>query len=426
MSRPIVRNLCVCVSLLFFNFAVYAQGESLENQAAIDLSEALERTMAKNPDLSVFGYQIEAAEGVLQQAGPAPNPELAVEVEDVLGTDDFSGVERAQTIVTLGWVLERSRRQRRIDAANANVSLNTVDVEIMRLDVAAQTARLFVICLAYQGRLINGGEAVSQAQETVEAVRVRVAASRALEADLARAEAELARAELVEEDYEHELLSAYHRLAAQWGQTQPDFNSVRGDLSTLPVAEAFETLLASVEKNPELARFMSQQRLDETELELVQERAKPSWRVYTGLRRIGFTDDIVLVGGISVPLAVRNRNQGQISEARANLARTEAETTAARVRVKTSLYVLYQEFLHSLHLAERLSNDVVPRLERALTDTQRAYELGRYSYLEWSVVQAELLEANNDLLEASVDAHQIIIEIERLTGERFTLPTPNQ
>ena len=88
--------------------------------------------------------------------------------------------------------------------------------------------------------------------------------------------------------------------------------------------------------------------------------------------------------------------------------------------------LLYQEFLHSLHLAERLSNDVVPRLERALTDTQRAYELGRYSYLEWSVVQAELLEANNDLLEASVDAHQIIIEIERLTGERFTLPTPNQ
>ena len=125
-------------------------------------------------------------------------------------------------------------------------------------------------------------------------------------------------------------------------------------------------------------------------------------------------------------MTVRNRNQGQISEARANLARTGAETTAARVRVETSLYVLYQEFLHSVHIAERLSNDVVPRLERALTDTQRAYELGRYSYLEWRVVQAELLEANNDLLETSVDAHRIIIEIERLTGVRFTQPAPNQ
>ena len=90
------------------------------------------------------------------------------------------------------------------------------------------------------------------------------------------------------------------------------------------------------------------------------------------------------------------------------------------------MYVLNQEFLHSLHLAKRLSDDVVPRFERALTDTQRAYELGRYSYLEWSLVQAELLKANNDLLEASVDAHRIVIEIERLTGERFALPPPIQ
>ena len=414
----------LCLSIICL--PVHAQNEPPENQVAIDLSEAIARTVAKNPELSVLGYQIEAAEGMLQQAGLAPNPELSVVIEDALGTDEFSGVERAQTTITLAWMLERGKRQRRIEAANANVSLRTVDAEIMRLDVAAQTARLFLICLAYQGRLINSAEAVSQAQNTVAAVGVRVAAGRAPEADLARAEAELARTELVEEDYEHELLSAYRRLAAQWGQTQPDFNSVNGDLSLLPVAETFETLLVNVKRNPELARFMSQQRLYETELELVQARAKPNWRVYTGLRRFGDTNDIALVGGISIPLTVRNRNQGQISEARANLSSTEAETNAARIRVETSLYVLYQEFLHSLHLNKRLSEDVVPRLESALADTQRAYELGRYSYLEWSLVQAELLKANNDLLEASVDAHRIVIEIERLTGERFALPAPIQ
>jgi outer membrane protein, heavy metal efflux system len=426
MSCRIMHSLRVCLCLLTICLSAHAQDEPLENQVVIDLSEAIARTVAMNPGLSALGYQIEAAEGILQQAGLAPNPELSVVVEDVLGTDEFSGVERAQTTISLAWMLERGKRQRRIDAANANVSLRAVDAEIMRLDVAAQTARLFLICLAYQARLINSAEAVSQAQNTAEAVRVRVAASRAPEADLARAEAALARAELVKEDYEHELLSAYHQLAAQWGQTQPDFNSIKGDLSSLPVAKAFETLLAGIEKNPELARFMSQQRLDQSELELVQARAKPNWRVYAGLRRIGDTSDTALVGGISIPLAVRNRNQGQISAARANLSRTEAETNAARIRIETSLYVLNQEFLHSLHLAKRLSDDVVPRFERALTDTQRAYELGRYSYLEWSLVQAELLKANNDLLEASVDAHRIVIEIERLTGERFALPPPIQ
>jgi cobalt-zinc-cadmium efflux system outer membrane protein len=426
MCCPIVRTLGVYLFLSIISTLVCAQTGPAEDLPAIDLSDALARTLARNPELAVLGYQVDAAEGMLQQAGLAPNPELGVIVEDVFGTDNFNGVELAQTTVTLGWVLERGKRQRRVDAARAGVSLSTVDTEIMRLDVAAQTARRFLVCLAYPGRIVNAAEAVRLAGETVEAVRRRVAASRTPDAELARAEAELARAELLAEDYEHELLSAYHLLGAQWGETRPDFGSVSGELQTLPVAEPLETLLASAGENPELARFMSQQRLNESELLLAQARGKPNWRVYAGLRRFEAANDVAFVAGITVPLAVRNKNEGRIAEARANLARTEAETAAARVRVNVSLFVFYQELLHNLQLAERLSKDVIPRIEHALAGTQRAYELGRYSYFEWSVVQAELLQANNELLEASVDAHRIVIEIERLTGVRVASSAPAQ
>ena len=426
MSYRIMHSLGVCLFLSIICLSVHAQNGSLENRVALDLSEALARTIANNPDLTASGYQIEAAEGMLQQAGFAPNPELGVVVEDVFGSGKFRGADNAQTTVTLNWVLERGKRQRRVDAARANVSLRTIEAEIMRLDVAAQTARQFIICLAYQARLLKAAEAVSLAQKTVEAVRMRVAASSVLEADLARSEADLARAELMQEDYQHELSAAYHKLSAQWGQTQLDFNSVAGDLNQLPVAEPFEKLLASAETNPELIRFVSQQRLDESKLLLAQESAKPSWEVYTGLRRIGVSEDMAFVGGIKIPLTIRNQNQGKILETRANIAQTEAETTAASIRIQTSLYVLYQELLHDLHIAERLVQDVIPLIERALTDTQRAYELGRYRYTELSDVQVELLEANNDLLEVSVDAHRLIIEIERLTGVRFTSPAQSQ
>ena len=57
---------------------------------------------------------------------------------------------------------------------------------------------------------------------------------------------------------------------------------------------------------------------------------------------------------------------------------------------------------------------------------RRAYELGRYGYFEWRSVQGELLDANNDLLEASVEAQRIVIEIERLTGTRFAPATATQ
>jgi len=46
----------------------------------------------------------------------------------------------------------------------------------------------------------------------------------------------------------------------------------------------------------------------------------------------------------------------------------------------------------------------------------KAYEVGRYSYLEWLSVQNELLDSQSALLNASLSAHQNKIEIERLTG----------
>ncbi len=426
MWALIARRLSVCFCLSMLTALAWAQTDSPATRPSVSLPEALARTIARNPDLTAFGYQIEAAEGRLQQAGLAPNPELGVVIEDAFGTDSYRSLDRAEATVTLGWILERGVRERRVDAASAGVSLRMVDAEIVRLDAAAETARRFVMCLAYQGRLRNAAEAVRLMEETVEAVRVRVAAGRALDAELARAEAEFARAELLEEYYEHELLSAYHRLSAQWGETWPDFGSVSGELQALPVVEPFETLLSRAEQNPELARYMSQQRLDEAELRLAEAQSKPSWRWYAGLRRIEQTDDFALAGGITIPLAVRDRNEGRIAEARANVARTDAEVTAARVRIETALFVHYQELRQNTRLAEGLREDVIPRIERALADTRRAYELGRYSYFEWSVVQAELLEANNDLLEASIGAHSIVIEIERLTGVRFALPATAQ
>jgi len=384
--------------------------------ARIDLDAALARALAENPDLVAFGYQLEAAEGRLRQAGLRPNPELGVTVEDALGNDTHRSIDRAETTVTLGWLLERGVRPRIVDAARAELSLRTANANVVRLDVGAETARRFLTCLAFQERLRMASLAVGQTEETVQLISERVAAGRALQAEQARAEADLVRAELVQEDYEHELLSAYHRLSAQWGLTQPDFSSVSGDLRTLPTLEPFEALLSRLDANPERARLLSEQRLAEAELRLAEARRRPSWEVSAGIRRFELSDDLAVVGGITIPLPVRDRNQGRIAEARAEVQRAYAETAASRVRIETALFVLYQELNHNLQLAARLETDVVPRLERALADTRRAYELGRSGYSEWRVVQTELLDARSDRLQASVEAHEILLEIERLTG----------
>ena len=281
-------------------------------------------------------------------------------------------------------------------------------------------------CLGYQARLQLAAEGVQLAAEAVTAVANRVATSRAPAAELARAEAELVRAELRLEDYEHELLSAYHRLAAQWGETEPGFSAVAGSVQQLPNIDSFEAVVARMNDNPDIARFLSAERLRDTELQLALAQRRPSWRVSGGLRRFEAGDDVALVGGITIPLRFGNANQGRIAEARAELARTEAETRSARVDIETELFVLYQELFHNIQTAERLAAEVAPRFERALADTRRAFDLGRSSYLEFRAVQRELLDVTSELLEAHVAAYQLLIEIERLTGQRVSAPILTQ
>lgn len=396
--------------------AVLSTSVAASEHATVDLEEAIGRTLARNPNLVAFGHQLEAQQGRLTQSKLHPNLELGVQVENVLGSGEFKDTDGAETTLSLGWVLERGKRRRRIAAASAGVSLVESEAEIGRLDAAAETARLFLNSLANQERLIRTQAAVTLAEQTVAAIGERVRAGRTPDADLARAKAQLARVQLTQEDVEHELVTSNHRLAAQWGESQPDFATVTGNIARLPTPDSFSNLLARVEQTPDLSRYLTEQRLREAELRLAESEAKPNWRVSAGIRRLERSRDQAFVAGITIPLAMRNRNQGRIAEARARLAMTDAGRTAARVQIETQLFALYQELQHSLHRTTVLREKVLPRVEQALSDTQSAYATGRYGYLELQLVQTEVLDARTALVEASIDAHKRLIEIERLTG----------
>src|SRR5262245_40610840 len=291
-------SACLCFSILAA-LPVWAQPQSV-----VTLPEALERTLERNPTLIAHGYGKQGVEGQVEQSRLRPNPDMHVTVQDVLGSGVYHAVDSAETTVSLEWVLERGVRERLIEAAESNVAAYQADVEVHRLDAAAETAHHFVECLLLQARLVTRAEGVRLAQQTVEAVRRRVNATSAPEAELARAEAELARTEILQEDVEHELLSAYRELSAQWGATVPDFATVGGEIAPPPELEPYEEIVARVDRNPELLQFVSQQRLDEAELRLEQARSRPSWHVSGGVRRYEATDDQALVAGLTVPLVL--------------------------------------------------------------------------------------------------------------------------
>jgi cobalt-zinc-cadmium efflux system outer membrane protein len=70
--------------------------------------------------------------------------------------------------------------------------------------------------------------------------------------------------------------------------------------------------------------------------------------------------------------------------------------------------------------AERLRNEVLPRLERAAAQSERAYRAGALSYLEWAAVQTDITTSRFALLEARLGAQRALIELQRLTADSWT------
>tara|TARA_R110002110_G_scaffold415859_1_gene658676 strand:- start:75496 stop:76752 length:1257 start_codon:yes stop_codon:yes gene_type:complete len=411
------------IFLLFSLCLMPAFGQAQD--AVVSLDEAVTRTLTENPALQAQGYQMQIQEARTLQAGITPQPQLSVEAENFLGSgsnDMFSGM---QTTFSISWILDRGIRQSRVDAASARMPLIESEINIARLDAVAETARRYLDCLDLQTRMMTARQGIQLAQEAVSEIETRVNNAITPTADLARANAELARRELILEDIEHELLSAYYRLGAQWGETQPSFSRVAGDIFDQPEVAGLQTFQTRLEQNPDLQVYLSQQRLNQAQLELEQARNRQNWQVSAGIRHQELTGDNAFVAGFSMPLGRDAVNRGNVEAARNTIRMTELEAQAERVRLETELFVIYQELQHSVHLSETISSEILPLYRQALEETQAAYELGRYSYLEWNAAQTELLAAQNDLIEASRGFYTNLIEIERLTGlsiaaEQFT------
>lgn len=412
--------------LLSMSCAAIAQVGNPGDGEGIDFRTAIEQTLQQNPALTAFGYQLDAQRGREEQASIGPGPELNVMVENfgVIGSN--SNVDRTEVTLSLAWVLERGKQDSRVHAASASMALLQIDAEILRLDVAAKTARLFLICHALQAQLEQINEAVNLVETTADAIQQRVAAGRAPDADLARAEAELSRMRLERGDLEHELETAIRQLSAQWGVTQPGFKRVSGNIRKSTEPEAYAVLLARIDRNPSLQRYMTERRLRESELLLAEANAKPNWKVTTGVRHFEQSNDQAFVAGITIPFSTKNRNRGRIAEAQADLAFSNSTAIATRVEIETRLFALYQELQHSVHRARTYRDEIIPRINKALAHAKRAYDLGRYSYVDLRIAQDDALRARSEAISAEIDAHHNRLEIERLTGTAVSTPVDRE
>ena len=389
-----------------------------EPTGALTLREALALALTENPELASFAWQARANEARILQAGLRLNPELGLQVEDVLGTGDFSGGKEAQITLQLSQVIELGgKRAARTELASQARGVTKSDYELKRVEVLGDVAQRFIQVVANQHALDLALTNRQLAEDAIRTVQERVTAGKGSALEERKAQVALARGELIVEGARHELNAARKKLAASWRSRQPVFERAEADLFARKPVPNFEEFAGRISKSPEIARWVSEKKIREAEIKLADARRVPNLTVGGGIRRLQGYDDQALVFGFSMPLQIFDRNQGGVAEARALLGRTEAEQKAAEVRLGMVLLGLYEEMAHDAHIMEGVQKEILPKAEDALAISRDGFAQGRFSYLEVLDAQRTIFDVKQAYIRAATSYHQFLVEMERLIGQ---------
>ena len=378
--------------------------------ANLTLPAALAEAEARSPAIQAALARASAAAARVRQAGYRINPELSVEVENFAGTGEFSGTRGLETTVAINQRLDLGgRRRARVSVARAELAAEELRLAIARADLAQQVREQFARAITARDRLRIAEENASRANELARIAGQLVDAGREppLRAIRARSAAAQTAAEL--EAARADEVAGRRSLAALFGATAPP-DSVSGGLIDLaPQAidpeQSLEIRLADLElavAEAEVGQQLAQRRLDPA--------------VGVGVRQFRGSGDVALVGGISMPIPVFDRNQGNIAAARANVTAFQARRASALATITVRARNAIAAVAAAEARVRALEGAAVPEAFEALRLAQESYREGRASLLELLDAQNAYRSAESALVDARLALALATAELGRVAA----------
>jgi len=396
----------------------WASTQAVEVERKLTLSSAIRLSLEQNPSLRVFELRRVAIKGQQETANLRPAYEVGFEAENFSGTGNFSGTDNIEITVSLSSVIEMGgKRTARVDVINSSYVQLDVQRKLKALELLGDVTRRYIDVLTAQERVSLAEEAVQLAEDTLYEVKKRAKAGVAPEAEVKRAQAATGQARLTvsSEKQQREYLKV--ALVALWGEKTPSFSKLEGNLFQPGEDVEFQRLYTRVEQNPAIQVFTTEARLKEAEVRLARTRASTDIRWSVGLRQFQETDDTAITAGFNLPLFSSQRSSGSTTSAMAARDEVIIRKEAALLKLHTQLFRAYSNRQQAIVTLNKLRSSIIPSLEQALKETQRAYRRGRYSYLDYLTARHELIIARRTLIEAGAAALRYGADIEQLTAE---------
>lgn len=370
--------------------------------AELTLAQALAAAEARSPDLAAARADVAAAQARVRQAGFRTNPEFGVELENFAGSGTLSGFQRTEITASINQRLDLfGRRRARVSVSEAKLFVAQLELAIARADLLQQVRARFAEGAATRDLLAVARDNVGRSTELARIAKELVDAGREPPLRGLRAQAALARTTAALRSAEADERNARNALAALLGSQTPPEGLVGDAPVVVPTqVEAAATL--------DVALAKAQAAIARAELGEARAEGRLDPSVGIGVRNIRETGDVGLVAGVSMPLPIFDRNQGNIAAARSGIEAAEARVAAAQNRAAATIANARASLAAAEARLGALEQSGVTESREALRLAELSYRAGKASLLElldaqqaYALTQTDLIAARQARAEAA-------------------------
>lgn len=384
----------------------------------LDLEGAVNRALSHSEKLHTANHELQSKGYQARQARLYPNPVFSYEVENFAGSNDWDGWNSREERYIWSQLWETAgKRSLRTQAATHQYYASLVGYDVSKLILLNRLYRAFIQVAAAQELLAlsqdlreTAGEVLRVATKKVEAGKVSIMQQNKGEVAFSTALIQLERAQA-------ELKNAKKRLSLLWAAPCPDFEKVTFPLYDIFPPISLDECVSDLCNQAEIVQSHHHTCRAEKAWHLEKAGKVPDVILEVGYKANYEEDNQSLIAGISFPIPLFNRNEGNIGRAYYDMLKIENEGRELRLVLESKLAIIHEELTSSYRVAERFKNYSLPAAEKSFKMARRGYRKGKFEYLDVLDSQRTLFEVKASYIQALVNYHTKRADIDFLNSQ---------
>ena len=369
--------------------------------ALFTLEQAEKIAGEANPTLRQTEAEIRASKARLQQSGLYPNPTVAYTGDEIRGGSVGGGKQGffVQQAVVTGRKLALSR-----EVFAKDVKLAEIEAEEQKMRVQSAVKMAFLRVLAAQELLDARRDMAAIAQDSTETQRRLMNTGQADETEVLEAEVEAQRMRMGARMQENTLREEWRSLAAVIGQPGLPLATVAGDLEKgWPEVNEEEAVEAIAKESPAVRIADVTEARAQNVFSRARREAIPDVQVRGGMEynhellgSVPFAKGWEGIAEVAVEIPLFNRNQGNVTAARADIERAGQEKTRIALTLRERAASAVDQYANARLMSVGYRDEMLPR-------AKKTYGLMVEKYGQMLASYPRVLDAQRKLYELQIE-----------------------